>query len=58
MTTAGIRRQGLNAVGRGGRDAAAVGFGDTCIFLEIFDSSIYFSEIKVEKIYKSKSPFI
>jgi hypothetical protein len=41
-------RQGPDTVPR---DPAAVGFGGRCIFLEIFDSSIYFSKIKEEKIY-------
>jgi hypothetical protein len=45
-------RQGLNAVGHGGRDAAALGYDGRCIFLEIFGSSIYFLKIK-EKIYKN-----
>jgi hypothetical protein len=43
------RRLGLNVMRHGGRDAAAVGYGSRCIFLEIFSSSIYFSNIK-EKI--------
>jgi hypothetical protein len=40
------RRQGLKAVGYGGRDAAAMRHGGRCIFLEIFGLSIYFSKIK------------
>jgi hypothetical protein len=52
----GVRRQRLNVVGHGGRDADALRHGDRvydgrCIFLENFYSSIYFSKIK-EKIYK------
>jgi hypothetical protein len=55
----GVRRQGLNAVRHGSRNAvvvrpATMWFGGICIFLETFGSYINFSKIKEEK-YKKKS---